>query len=280
MIKRAGGYQAVSWKECEDRVREIAAVPGIDMIAYGHSDLSAQLGVHLDLEHPRTQRRRSAQEHPQAQSRRREGHRLDPERDGRVAARGDDEGEDAVLRLQLRHDLDNLHVEFEQHLGRLTSYLESAYQHVSSELKHEIQSSIPVVFYKTHSEFEQTNLFPDFVPEGVAAFTEPVRDRMVIPIDEPPDKLQGLITHELTHVFEFDLIPRSLIARTVPLWVDEGLADYERGLWDTLDLMMVRDAAVTEQVPQLSRAGGSGLWFFVNGRRFRDRGLYAAVREA
>jgi DNA mismatch repair protein MutL len=33
-------------------------------------------------------------------------------------------------------------------------------------------------------------------------------------------------------------------------------------------------------LPQLSRAGGTGLWFFVNGRRFRDRGLYAAVREA
>jgi len=33
-------------------------------------------------------------------------------------------------------------------------------------------------------------------------------------------------------------------------------------------------------LPQLSRAGASGLWFFVNGRRFRDRALYAAVREA
>ncbi|MHB8783355.1 MAG: DNA mismatch repair endonuclease MutL [Desulfobacteria bacterium] len=33
-------------------------------------------------------------------------------------------------------------------------------------------------------------------------------------------------------------------------------------------------------LPQVSRAGGGGLWFFVNGRRFRDRGLYAAVREA
>jgi 4-hydroxy-2-oxoheptanedioate aldolase len=35
-----------------ENVEEIAAVEGIDMIAYGHSDLSAQLGVHLDLEHP------------------------------------------------------------------------------------------------------------------------------------------------------------------------------------------------------------------------------------
>jgi 2-keto-3-deoxy-L-rhamnonate aldolase RhmA len=35
-----------------ENVEAIAAVEGIDMVAYGHSDLSARLGVHLDLEHP------------------------------------------------------------------------------------------------------------------------------------------------------------------------------------------------------------------------------------
>lgn len=35
-----------------ENVEAIAAVEGIDMIAYGHSDLSARLGVHLQLEHP------------------------------------------------------------------------------------------------------------------------------------------------------------------------------------------------------------------------------------
>lgn len=34
-------------------VDAIAAVEGIDMIAYGHSDLSAKLGIHLQLDHPR-----------------------------------------------------------------------------------------------------------------------------------------------------------------------------------------------------------------------------------
>ena len=143
--------------------------------------------------------------------------------------------------------------EFEQHLSRLASYAESGYQKISSELKHEISFPIPLILYKTHSEFEQTNLFPSFIPEGVAAFTEPIRNRMVVPIDEPPDRLQGLITHELTHVFEFDLVPRGLIGRRVPLWIDEGLAEYMRELWDPLDIMMVRDAAVTEQVPRISR---------------------------
>ncbi len=144
--------------------------------------------------------------------------------------------------------------EFEQHLSRLTSYAESGYQKISNGLKHEITFPIPLILYKTHSEFEQTNLTSGFVPEGALAFTEPVRDRMVVPIDEPPDRLQGLITHELTHVFEFDLIPRSLLQRSVPLWIDEGLADYMRGLWDPLDVMTIRDAAVTDKVPKISKS--------------------------
>src|ERR671911_3294 len=50
--------------------------------------------------------------------------------------------------------------EFEQHLARVVSYAESSYQKVSSDLKHEIGFHIPLILYKTHSEFEQTNLFP------------------------------------------------------------------------------------------------------------------------
>src|SRR6266540_48597 len=144
--------------------------------------------------------------------------------------------------------------EFEQHLARLVSYLESAYLKLSTGLKHELSHPVPAILYKTHSEFEQTNLFPSFVPEEVLAFAEPLRGRLVLPIDEAPDRLMGLIQHEMTHVFAFDLIPRTLVQRDIPLWIDEGLADYFRGMWDDLDLMMIRDAAITEQVPKLSKA--------------------------
>ena len=71
--------------------------------------------------------------------------------------------------------------EFEQELGRLVSYAESAYEKVSNDLKHEISFPIPLILYKTFSEFAQTNLFPIEIPEGVGAFAEPARDRMVIP---------------------------------------------------------------------------------------------------
>ena len=139
--------------------------------------------------------------------------------------------------------------EMEEELGRLVSYAESAYETISDRLKHEIPFAIPLILYRTFSEFAQTNLSPSEIPEGVGAFAESARDRMVIPIDNPPDELQELFLHELTHIFEFDIVPRSLFRQTVPLWIDEGLATYMEDEWDPLDLMVVRDAAVADQVP-------------------------------
>ena len=142
--------------------------------------------------------------------------------------------------------------EIEQHLERVTSYAESAYQQVSSDLKHDLAFKVPLVLYKTQAEFQQQNIEPGELPEGVLAFAEPYRDRMVLPIDEPSDALYRLITHELTHIFEFDIIPRSLLRRGLPLWVDEGLSDFETGYWNPFDLMTVRDAAIADIVPKMS----------------------------
>ena len=148
----------------------------------------------------------------------------------------------------------------EQHLERIASYAESAYQQISADLKHDLSAKVPLIIFKTHSEFEQENI-AGAATEGVGAFAEPFRQRIVLPIDDPPDRLYGLIVHELTHQFEFDIIPQGLIRRSVPLWVNEGLSDYERGQWEPLDLMAVRDAAVADIIPkmtQLEEYGGGG----------------------
>jgi hypothetical protein len=149
--------------------------------------------------------------------------------------------------------------EMEKHLERVAGYAESAYQQVSADLKHDLSFKVPLILFKTHSEFEQQNVAsPDASSEGVGAFAEPVQHRMVLPIDDPPDLLYGLIVHELTHQFEFDIIPQQLIRRSVPLWVNEGLSDYEKGQWSPIDLMTVRDAAVADIVPKMSELEGYG----------------------
>ena len=142
--------------------------------------------------------------------------------------------------------------ELEQHLARIASYAESAYAQISADLTHDLATRVPLVVFKTHSEFEQQNIIRGAVSAGVGAFAEPFRQRIALPIDEPPDLLYRLITHELTHQFAFDIVPRSFIRRRIPLWVDEGLADYMAGVWNPLDLMAVRDAALSDTLPAMS----------------------------
>jgi hypothetical protein len=148
--------------------------------------------------------------------------------------------------------------EIEQHLERVAGYAESAYQQISADLKHDLAFKVPLIVFKTSSEFQQQNVIPGAAQEGVGAFAESTRDRMVLPIDEPPDLLYRLIVHELTHIFEFDIIPQSLVRRSVPLWVNEGLSDYMTGYWRPIDLMMVRDAAVADIVPKMTELEGYG----------------------
>ena len=89
------------------------------------------------------------------------------------------------------------------------------------------------MIYKTHGEFQQTNITLSELPDGVGAFAEPVQHRMVLPIDLPPDKLYQLIAHELTHIFEYSMfyegnLGRALRARP-PTWLMEGLGLLPRG---------------------------------------------------
>jgi len=77
--------------------------------------------------------------------------------------------------------------EEEQHLERIAGYAESAYQHVSSDLKHDLAFKVPLIIFKTSSEFQQENVIPGAAVEGVAAFAEPEparrADRSALPDD-------------------------------------------------------------------------------------------------
>ncbi len=148
--------------------------------------------------------------------------------------------------------------EIEPHLERMAGYAESAYQHISSELKHDLAAKVPLILFQTSAEFYQQNVIPGAAQEGVGAFAEPSRYRILMPMDEPPDLLYRLIVHELTHIFQFDIIPTSLIRNSTPLWVNEGMSDYMTGVWRPNDIMMVRDAAIADIIPKMSNLQGYG----------------------
>jgi len=142
-------------------------------------------------------------------------------------------------------------------LQKVVSMAESAYDELSRRLNYQIPKRIPLIFFVTHAEFEQTNVILNFIPEGVGAFAEPARNRMVLPIDLPDEKLQALIQHELTHVFQYELLFGGSYARavmsSVPTWLIEGMASYFGNDEDEKDQIFVRDAVNSDLIPPITR---------------------------
>ena len=99
--------------------------------------------------------------------------------------------------------------ELEQHLERSAAYAESAYQQISADLKHDLAFKVPLVLFKTQSEFQQQNI----IGRGAAGRRRsPSPSRSAIAWScrstSRPIGCYRLITHELTHIFEFDIIPQ------------------------------------------------------------------------
>ncbi|MCZ6650986.1 MAG: hypothetical protein O7D35_09995, partial [Acidobacteria bacterium] len=155
--------------------------------------------------------------------------------------------------------------EEEAFLERMVSFSESAYLKLSEDLDHQLSIRVPLIYYKTHPEFEQTNIILQEIPEAVGAFAEPLQSRMVLPIDGPPDKTYKLITHELTHIFEYDILFNNQLGRTFranpPLWIMEGLASFLAEDEDSFDQMAIRDAVVNSLVPRIQELRGGYLTY-------------------
>jgi len=145
-------------------------------------------------------------------------------------------------------------------LQKVVNFAESAYDDLSRKFNFQISKKIPLIFYATHSDFEQTNVELGFIPEGVGAFAESVKNRMVLPIDSTDEKLLQLITHELTHIFEYEILFQGRLGKSLtsrpPTWLMEGLASFMAQDEDSKDRMVLRDAVVNDTLPSIIRAPG------------------------
>jgi len=143
----------------------------------------------------------------------------------------------------------------DKQLEEVVSEIESAYLDLSKRLDHELSARIPILLYRTHTEFEQTNVQMGEIPEFVGAFAEPFQNRMVLPIDQPPDRRYKLIRHEMTHIFQFDIFYAGSLRRMMraapPTWLMEGMASYLADDEDTFDQMVIRDAVLNNLVPSI-----------------------------
>ncbi|MEZ5332144.1 MAG: ShlB/FhaC/HecB family hemolysin secretion/activation protein [Thermoanaerobaculia bacterium] len=165
--------------------------------------------------------------------------------------------------------------EEEEHLQRVASTAESAYDQLSRQLDHQITEPIKLIVYETHAAFEQNNIILNFIPEGIGAFAVPSGgNRMVLPIDLPAPELQALMLHELTHVFQFDIIYQGRAAKAFtagpPQWFWEGMASYFGQDESARDKGFLRDAVVNDNIPPITELQGGGFFAYRFGHAVFD----------
>jgi Tol biopolymer transport system component len=152
-----------------------------------------------------------------------------------------------------------------QHLAAFCADVaESSYVSLKNDFKHDIQDRIPILIYNTHNEFQQTNVTYSDIEESVGGFTEVFKDRIVIPFQGGYEDFRHVIHHELTHAVMFQIfygggvgsVLTGMARFQMPLWLAEGLAEYESLGWDTKSDMYMRDATLNGYVPPIDYLDG------------------------
>jgi Tol biopolymer transport system component len=140
---------------------------------------------------------------------------------------------------------------------------ERTYREYANRLDHDLEKRVPFVLYSSQAEFAQTNIIDSILGEGTGGFTEPSRNRMVLPYDGHHADFVHVIRHELVHVFMFDMAfgsSRRGTTRTpffrIPLWFAEGIAEWYASGWDAQADMYLRDATTQDYLWPLDLVGG------------------------
>ena len=175
----------------------------------------------------------------------------------------------------------------EQDLAEFTADVaEESYEQISLHLRWDLKRRVSIMVYNSHNEFQQTNVVGTYMREGIGGVTELFKNRVVFPFEGNYEQFRHVIHHELVHALINDMVyggsmQHVISSRTkirVPIWSNEGLAEYLSSNWDTKADMVMRDIAIHERMPSVKELnyfmaykGGQSLWRFIAGKYGREK---------
>ncbi|MBC8044342.1 MAG: PD40 domain-containing protein [Rhizobacter sp.] len=174
-----------------------------------------------------------------------------------------------------------------EYLGKFTAdAAEAAYESIKKDFKYEVNSRIALMVYKSHNDFQQTNVIGEYLDEGIGGVTELYKNRIVVPFEGNYKQFRHVIHHELVHAVVNDMIyggsVQSAIVNNIrvqiPLWFNEGIAEYEALGWDTNADMWINDAIMNNYLPPIqylggyfAYRGGQSMWKFIGDKYGREK---------
>lgn len=166
-----------------------------------------------------------------------------------------------------------------QYLAEFTAEVaESALASIQKNFRYQITNRIPIIVYNSHNDFQQTNVVQVHLEEGVGGVTELFKNRIVVPFEGSYRQFRHVIHHELVHAVINDMFYggsiQSIITNNIrlqlPLWFNEGLAEYEALGWDSNSDMFMRDATINNRLPPIdylhgyfAYRGGQSVWWYI-----------------
>ena len=155
---------------------------------------------------------------------------------------------------------------------------EVAYEQISKHLRWTLSKPVSIIVYNSHNDFQQTNIIWQYMVEGIGGVTELFKNRVVLPFEGSYEQFRHVIHHELVHAMVNDMvyggniqgIVSGQIKLRIPLWANEGLAEFLSSNWDTKADMILRDIAIHNDMPSvkyldayMAYKGGQSVWRFI-----------------
>jgi len=164
---------------------------------------------------------------------------------------------------------------------------ERSIEQIGKHLRWRPGKPIKIIVYTSHNDFQQTNVVDVYMSEGIGGVTELFKNRIVIPFEGSYEQFEHVIHHELVHAAINESVyggnAQALISGRirvqVPLWANEGLAEFLSVDWDTNSDMVLRDLAIEERLPSiqelnysiLAYKGGNSVWQYITQKYGREK---------
>jgi hypothetical protein len=175
--------------------------------------------------------------------------------------------------------------------------IERSYARLSKLLQHQFKQRKPIILYASHTDFQQTNALSGLIDESTGGVTEAYKNRVIMPFTGSYGEFDHVMTHELVHAFQYDIIFRRGIVNEanpfsgrLPLWFMEGMAEYlsigridpHTGSWlrdATLNGYLRTIGEMDRRDDYLSYRFGQSLWAYI-GQKWGDEVVGILLQKA
>jgi len=166
--------------------------------------------------------------------------------------------------IQTKH-FDIYFAEGGERIAEFTAHVaEDAIEKLQNDVNYRINNRIALIVYNSHNDFVETNVTDEYLSQGIGGFTEPFKNRVVFPFEGDYEKFRHVIHHELVHALMQDMYyggtVQNIISRGItlqlPHWFMEGSAEYLSQGWETNTDMFIRNAIISEVLPDINRLTG------------------------